>query len=112
MFNYKGDESDLQPLSRSKAFEGCARLWHVGSAFVSGNGRRRDVLPVIDEPFAVDADHVEAHDALRVVADRIESGQWVFVVAIAMAIILAMLSISYHAVRAATSDPVKAVRYE
>jgi len=45
-------------------------------------------------------------------ASRIEIGPGVFLLATAMALIIAMLSISYHAIRAATSDPVKALRYE
>ena len=45
-------------------------------------------------------------------AYRINMNGWVFVFAGALALIIALLSVSYQAVRAALSDPVQALRYE
>jgi len=45
-------------------------------------------------------------------AYRINMGVWIFILAGALALILALLTVSYQAVKAALSNPVEALRYE
>ena len=45
-------------------------------------------------------------------ASRTEIGWGAFALAGALSLIIALLSISYHAIKAATADPVRALRYE
>jgi putative ABC transport system permease protein len=45
-------------------------------------------------------------------AYRVDIGWWVFVVAGAVALLVALGTVSYHALQAALSNPVKALRYE
>jgi putative ABC transport system permease protein len=45
-------------------------------------------------------------------AYRIEIGPWVFVLAGALALVIALLTVSYQALKAALADPVRALRYE
>ena len=45
-------------------------------------------------------------------ASRIELGPSIFLLAGGLALLVALLTVSYHAIRAATSDPVKSLRYE
>jgi putative ABC transport system permease protein len=45
-------------------------------------------------------------------AYRINIAWWVFALAGALALLIALLTVSYQAVRAALSNPVKALRYE
>jgi putative ABC transport system permease protein len=45
-------------------------------------------------------------------AFRIDVGWWVFAAAGGIALGVAMLTVSYQALRAAASDPVKSLRYE
>ena len=52
------------------------------------------------------------HRWLADFAYRIEMPWWVFLAAGAAALLLALVTVSYHALRAATSDPVKALRIE
>jgi len=49
---------------------------------------------------------------LQSFAYRIEIGWWVFVIAGTLALLIALLTVSYQAIRAALSNPVKALRYE
>ena len=45
-------------------------------------------------------------------AYRIEIGPGVFLLAAGLALLVVLLTVSYHAIRAATADPVKSLRYE
>ncbi|MCO6480919.1 MAG: ABC transporter permease, partial [Phaeodactylibacter sp.] len=45
-------------------------------------------------------------------AYRIDIGWWVFLLAGALALLIAFLTVSVQSVRAALSDPVEALRYE
>ena len=45
-------------------------------------------------------------------AYRIDIGLWVFVLAGAMALLIALLTVSWQAIRAATANPVESLRYE
>ncbi len=45
-------------------------------------------------------------------AYRINISLWVFILSGLLALIVALLTVSYHAVKAATADPVKSLRYE
>ena len=45
-------------------------------------------------------------------AYRINIGWWTFLLAGAMALFIAVLTVSYQAIRAATANPVEALRYE
>lgn len=49
---------------------------------------------------------------LQSFAYRIEIGWWVFALAGALALLIALLTVSYQAIRAALANPVKALRYE
>jgi len=45
-------------------------------------------------------------------AYRIEIGLWIFLISGAMAFVIALLSVSFQAIRAALSNPIEALRYE
>jgi len=45
-------------------------------------------------------------------AYRINIGWWIFFIAAALAVLIAVLTVSYHAIRAAMANPVKALRTE
>lgn len=45
-------------------------------------------------------------------AYRVDLGAGVFALAGTLALVVAVLAVGYHAVRAATADPVKSLRYE
>ena len=45
-------------------------------------------------------------------AYKIEMSWWLFVVAACIAMLIAIMTVSYHAIKAALTDPVKALRYE
>ena len=45
-------------------------------------------------------------------AYRIEIGWWVFAIAGGIALVIALLTVSWQAIRAATANPVEALRYE
>jgi putative ABC transport system permease protein len=45
-------------------------------------------------------------------AYRINISGWVFVLAGAIALLIALLTVSFHAIRAATANPVKSLRSE
>lgn len=45
-------------------------------------------------------------------AYKIEIGWWVFLLAGGIALIIALLTVSYQAIRAATANPVESLRYE
>jgi putative ABC transport system permease protein len=49
---------------------------------------------------------------LRNFAYRVEMGPWVFLFSAGAALAVALLTISVQTLRAALSDPVKAIRYE
>ncbi len=43
---------------------------------------------------------------------RIEPGIGIFVISMASAAIISLMTVSYHSVRTANTDPVQALRYE
>jgi putative ABC transport system permease protein len=43
---------------------------------------------------------------------RIDLGMWTFLSAWLMALVIALLTVSYHAIKAALIDPVKSIKYE
>jgi putative ABC transport system permease protein len=45
-------------------------------------------------------------------AFRIGIEWWIFLLAGAMAMVIAIFVVSYHSIRAATANPIKALRYE
>jgi len=45
-------------------------------------------------------------------AYRIEISWWVFALAGGMALVIALLTVSIHAIRAAVANPVESLRYE
>ena len=49
---------------------------------------------------------------LETFAFRIEISWWIFIIAGSLALAIALLTVSYQAIRAALADPVKALRYE
>ena len=49
---------------------------------------------------------------LKDFAYRINISIWIFILSGAMALIIALLTISMHAIKAATANPVKSLRYE
>jgi len=49
---------------------------------------------------------------LKNFAYRIEIGIWIFLVSGAMALVIALLTVSAHAIKAATANPVESLRYE
>ena len=52
------------------------------------------------------------HNWLQNYAYRIEISWWIFIVAAALAIVIALFTISFQAIRAALSNPVKSLRTE
>ena len=52
------------------------------------------------------------HRWLEAFAYRIDLSVWTFVAAGALALAIAWLTVSYQALKAALTDPVKALRYE
>jgi putative ABC transport system permease protein len=46
------------------------------------------------------------------IAYRTEMSPWVFILGVCIAMIIAWLTVSFHSIKAAMSDPVKALRYE
>jgi len=52
------------------------------------------------------------HWWLQNFAYRIQIGFWIFSGAGIVAILIAWLTVSYQSIKAATSDPVKSLRYE
>ncbi len=49
---------------------------------------------------------------LRNFAFKVEINLWVFVLAGALALLIALATVSFHAIKAATSNPIEAIRYE
>ncbi len=45
-------------------------------------------------------------------AYRTELSLWIFILSGGIALVITLLTVSYHAVKAATSDPIKSIRYE
>jgi putative ABC transport system permease protein len=45
-------------------------------------------------------------------AYRIEIGIWIFVLSGILALLIALLTVSYQAIKAAVANPVEALRYE
>ena len=45
-------------------------------------------------------------------AYRTDVAWWIFIAAGGLALFIAMATVSYHAIRAAATDPVKSLRYE
>ncbi len=56
--------------------------------------------------------HYAMNKWLQNFAYRINIGWWTFLLAGAMALVIAILTVSYQAIRAATANPVEALRYE
>ena len=70
------------------------------------------VLVVLAIGFATPLAYAVAHDWLGRFAYRIELGPDVFVLAALVAIAIAFFTVSYLAIRAALTDPVKSLRYD
>ena len=49
---------------------------------------------------------------LQEFAYRISISPWIFIIAALLAFVIAFVTISFQAVKAATTDPVKSIRYE
>jgi len=49
---------------------------------------------------------------LKDFAYRINMNFWIFIISGVLALLIALLTVSIHAVRAATANPVKSLRYE
>ena len=49
---------------------------------------------------------------LQSFAFRVNIGLWIFLVSAALALVIALLTVSYQAVRASMADPMEALRYE
>jgi len=52
------------------------------------------------------------HNWLEDFAYRIEIPYWAFIVAALIAILIAVITVSSQAIKAANSDPIKSLRYE
>lgn len=74
----------------------------------------RDFLKLVVAGFVVAAPiaYVAMSRWLQAFAYRIDLGPGTFVLAGLVALAIALLTVSYHAVRAASADPVKSLRYE
>ena len=49
---------------------------------------------------------------LETISFRIDLSWWIFIIAGSLALAIALLTVSYQAIRAAVGNPVKALRYE
>ncbi|MFQ5568697.1 MAG: ABC transporter permease [Rhodothermales bacterium] len=74
----------------------------------------RDLLKLIAVAFVVSAPltYVAMGRWLNDFAYRVEMGAGTFLLAGALALVIAWLTVSYHAIRAALTDPVESLRYE
>jgi ABC-type antimicrobial peptide transport system permease subunit len=70
------------------------------------------VLVLISNLIAWPTAYILMHKWLQDFAYRINISWWIFVLSGGMALIIAMLTISYQAIKAATANPVEALRYE
>ncbi|MHB1685989.1 MAG: ABC transporter permease [Ignavibacteriaceae bacterium] len=70
------------------------------------------VLVIISGIIAVPASYYFMHSWLEQFAYRININPVVFVLSIIAVLFIALLTISYHAIKAATANPVKSLRYE
>jgi putative ABC transport system permease protein len=58
------------------------------------------------------AAYLAMHKWLQGFAYRIDLGIGTFILSALLALVIALLTLSYQSIRAASSDPVKALRYE
>jgi putative ABC transport system permease protein len=70
--------------------------------------RRSTIMNVFAWPVAF----LAVNRWLQDFAYRVEIGLWMFVLAGALALVIALLTVSYQAIRASLSNPVEALRYE
>ena len=69
-------------------------------------------LVLISALFAIPLGWWVMNTWLQDFAYRINVGWWVFIVAIAVAVLIALATVSYQAIKAALSNPVKSLRTE
>ncbi|HET9280128.1 MAG TPA: FtsX-like permease family protein, partial [Flavitalea sp.] len=69
-------------------------------------------LVIISALFAVPAGWWAMNLWLRDFVYRINIGWWIFAVAIALAVMIALCTVSFQAIKAALSNPVKSLRTE
>jgi len=74
--------------------------------------RESALLVLVANLFAWPAAYFFMHNWLQNFAYRVSIAPWIFVLSAAIALVIAMLTISFQAVKAALADPVNSLRYE
>jgi putative ABC transport system permease protein len=83
----------------------------IGKIFVLLS-REFALLVLVANLFAWPAAYFFMHNWLQNFAYRVNIAPWIFVVSAVLAFVIAMLTISFQAVKAAMADPVDSLRYE
>jgi len=83
----------------------------IGKIFVLLS-REFALLVLVANLFAWPAAYFFMHNWLQNFAYRVNIAPWIFVLSAVLALVIAMLTISYQAVKAAMADPVNSLRYE
>ena len=92
---------------KSFTHDWCFNSWSI-SIKAARQGWLRALAFLIATPIA----YLAMNRWLDTFAYRIEISGWIFLVAGLSALLVALLTVSYQAIRAALTDPVKALRYE
>ena len=70
------------------------------------------ILVLAANVFAWPAGYLLMQKWLQNFAYRVNMGSWIFVLSATIAFIIALITISFHTLRAATADPANSLRYE
>jgi len=89
--------------------EGTSRVYSPPESFIQKHQKTQRLCPYLHHwPLA----YFTASKWLQNYAYHADIGIWIFVLSTVMTLIIALIPISYHAIKAALTNPVVSLRYE